>query len=120
MSSILVADDALIVRRLVVEMLTLAGHSVVGEAGSGPESVELYERLQPDLVILDVNMPGGDGISAAASIRELDPDANVMLASVLVDENRAARARAAGVSEFVTKPFAQADLLAAVDRALAA
>jgi DNA-binding NarL/FixJ family response regulator len=119
MSSILVADDALIVRKIVCQMLSDAGHDVVGEAGTGDETVELYERLHPDLVVVDVNMPGRDGLEAAAAIRAADPDARVLVASVLLDDTRRARAREAGVLGVVPKPFEAAELLAAVDRALA-
>jgi two-component system chemotaxis response regulator CheY len=119
-SRILVADDALIVRKIVVEMLDGAGHAVVGEAGTGSDAVALYDELRPEVVVIDVNMPGGDGIDAAVAIRELDPDARVILASVLLDDRRRDRARAAGVTELVAKPFESHELLAAVDRALAA
>lgn len=120
MGSILVADDALIVRKIVTEMLAEAGHTIVGEAGRGDETVTLYDQLRPDVVVLDVNMPGLNGIEAAAAIRAIDPFARVILASVLLSESRQERARAAGVLDLLPKPFASADLLAAVDRALAA
>jgi CheY-like chemotaxis protein len=119
MASVLVADDAAIVRHIVSEMLRAAGHTVIAEAATGDEVVELYGQLRPDVLVVDVNMPGCDGFTAAATIRETDPDVRVVLASVLVDGPRWERARAAGVTEFVAKPFEAGDLLAALDRALA-
>jgi two-component system chemotaxis response regulator CheY len=116
---ILVAEDSLIVRRLVVEMLADGGHTVVGEVGSGTEAIERYRELAPDLVVLDVNMPGCDGFVAAESILAHDGEARIVIASVLLDEQRAARARALGVAEVLAKPFETDTLLGAVDRALA-
>jgi CheY-like chemotaxis protein len=115
---ILVAEDSLIVRRLVVEMLADGGHTVVGEVGSGTEAIERYRELEPDLVVLDVNMPGCDGFTAAESILAEDGDARIVIASVLLDEQRKARARELGVVAVLGKPFETDVLLAAVDRAL--
>jgi two-component system chemotaxis response regulator CheY len=115
---ILVAEDSLIVRRLVVEMLADGGHTVVGDVGSGTEAIERYRELEPDLVVLDVNMPGCDGFAAAESILAHDGDARIVIASVLLDEQRRERAHDLGVAAVLGKPFETATLLAAVDRAL--
>jgi two-component system chemotaxis response regulator CheY len=116
---ILVADDSLIVRKLVAEMLTTGGHDVVAEVGDGLDAVDRYRALGPDLVVLDVNMPGCDGFAAAASILEHDDDARIVIASVLLDEQRRVRAEELGVAAVLAKPFETDTLLAAVDRALA-
>jgi CheY-like chemotaxis protein len=118
-SRILVADDSLIVRKLVAEMLATAGHDVVAEVGDGRDAVDRYRALDPDLVVLDVNMPGCDGFAAAASILEHDDDARIVIASVLLDEQRRLRAEELGVAAVLAKPFETDTLLAAVDRALA-
>ena len=115
---ILVAEDSLIVRRLVVEMLSDGGHTVVGEVGSGTEAIERYRELAPDLVVLDVNMPGCDGFTAAESILAEDGEARIVIASVLLDEQRRSRARELGIAEVLAKPFEVEVLLDAVDRAL--
>lgn len=113
------AEDSLIVRRLVVEMLAGGGHTVVGDVGSGPEAIERYRELEPDLVLMDVNMPGCDGFVAAESILAHDEDARIVIASVLLDEQRRSRARELGIAEVLAKPFQVETLLGAVDRALA-
>ena len=119
MGRILVADDSLIVRRLVSEMLTAGGHEVVEQVGDGLHAIERYRAVDPDLVVLDVNMPGCDGFAAASAILEHDDDARIVIASVLLDEQRRARAEELGVAAVLAKPFEADTLLAAVDRALA-
>jgi two-component system chemotaxis response regulator CheY len=115
---ILVAEDSLIVRRLLVEMLTAGGHVVVDDVGDGTDAIRRYGELAPDLVVLDVNMPGCDGFAAAASILTEDPGARVLIASVLLDEQRVERAQQLGVDGVLAKPFETDALLAAVDLAL--
>jgi len=119
MARLLVADDAEIVRRLVVEMLAAGGHEVVGEAASGDETLRVYEQVSPDVAIIDVNMPGGDGLSAAAEIRRRHPGARIVIAAALVTPKRLIQADGVGAAEYVVKPFEQRQLLAAVDAALA-
>ena len=65
---IIIADDEALIRLDLREMLTEAGHTVLGEASDGEEAVELARRLKPDLVIMDVKMPKMDGITAAGII----------------------------------------------------
>lgn len=117
MTRVLVADDALIVRRVIAGMVEEAGHAVVGEAGTGEDAVRLYEELRPDVTVLDVNMPGLDGISAAEAIRDAHPDAGLVLASVFVSDERLDRVKALGAVEYVMKPFAGNALVDAVERA---
>jgi two-component system chemotaxis response regulator CheY len=119
MARLLVADDAEIVRRLVVEMLAAGGHEVVGEAASGEETLRVYEEVSPDVAIIDVNMPGGDGLSAAAEIRRRHPRARIVIAAALVTPKRLIQADGVGAAEYVVKPFEQRQLLDAVDAALA-
>ena len=118
MARVLVADDAAIARKIIVEMLVGGGHEVVGQAERGDEAVALHAELRPDVSVLDVNMPGLDGISAAGAICDASPGAKVIVASVLVDPGRLARAMAAGAVDYVMKPFEARQLLAAVEQAL--
>ena len=119
MARVLVADDAAFVRKVVGEMLDHGGHELVGEAGTGTEAVVLYLRLRADVAIVDVNMPGGDGYSAASEIFAHDPEARIVMASVYLDSSRLVGARISGAVDFLAKPFEARSLLAAVDRACA-
>ncbi|HKI93360.1 MAG TPA: response regulator [Gaiellaceae bacterium] len=117
MARVLVADDAAFVRKVVSEMLVHGGHEPVGEAGTGADTVELYRRLRPDVAIIDVNMPGGDGYSAASEILAHDPAACIVMASVYPDASLLVEARVPGTVDFLVKPFELRSLLGAVERA---
>jgi two-component system chemotaxis response regulator CheY len=118
MARMLIADDALFVRRVLGEIVEGAGHEVVAEAATGFEAVRQFAEARPDVVVLDVNMPELDGISAAEAIRQLEPSAGIVLASVLLTPERERKVEHLG-AVFVQKPCERAELLAAIE-ALAA
>lgn len=114
---VVVAEDEAIIRLDVVEILREAGFDVVGEAGDGEAAVQLAEELRPDLVVLDVKMPGLDGITAAERIGRAGV-APVVLLTAFSQRELVERARDAGAMAYVVKPFSAADLLPAVEIAL--
>jgi len=73
-------------RRVIANALREAGHSIVGEAGSGQEALELYTELKPDLVTMDITMRGMDGITASKEIMDQDSSAKILILSNLDDE----------------------------------
>ncbi len=113
----LVVEDETLIRLDIVETLEAAGYEVVGQAGDGEQAIALAEELQPELIVMDVKMPGIDGITAADRILENQNCAIVMLTafsqSELVD-----RARDAGAMAYVVKPFTPAELIPAVEIAV--
>jgi two-component system, response regulator PdtaR len=115
---VVIAEDEAIIRLDLRETLVAQGYDVVGEAGRGDEAVDLVRELRPDLVILDVKMPGLDGLSAARLI------ATERLAAVLVltafsQRELVAEARDAGALAYLVKPFQEKDLVPAIEVALA-
>lgn len=112
--SILVAEDEPLIRLDIVEMLTEAGYSVIGEAGDGEEAVRLAEQLKPDLVVMDIKMPVLDGISAAERIVSAKI-APVVLLTAFSQRELVERARDAGAMAYVVKPFTAADLVPALE-----
>lgn len=114
---VIVAEDETLIRLDIVEILTEAGFEVVGEAADGEEAVALALELKPDLCVMDVKMPGMDGISAAERILKDSRIAVVMLTAFSQAE-LVERARDAGAMAYVVKPFSPADLLPAVEIAL--
>jgi response regulator NasT len=112
---ILVAEDETLIRMDLVEMLTVAGYSVVAEAKNGEEAISLAREHKPDLAILDVKMPILDGISAAQEIISIAP---VLMLTAFSQKELVDRARDAGVMAYVVKPFSINDLVPAMEIAM--
>lgn len=115
---LVVADDTDHVRRMLVEILTVHGFEVVGQAADGAQAVEMAVGAKPDVVVLDYKMPGPDGLETTRRIRAEIPNQTVILYSAYVDEGLRAQAREAGVSACIAKP-AGVEALAAEISALA-
>jgi two-component system, response regulator PdtaR len=115
---ILIAEDETIIRLDLRDVLERAGHEVCAEARDGEEAVALAHAEQPELAILDVKMPGLDGIEAARRILAERPIPIVML-TAYGQEELVARAVEAGVFGYLVKPFRETDLLPAIQTARA-
>jgi len=115
---LLIAEDETIIRLDLRDLLERAGFEVCAEARDGLEAVALARSERPDLAILDVKMPGLDGIEAARKILEERPIPIVML-TAYGQKELVARAVEAGVFGYLVKPFREADLLPAIQTARA-
>jgi len=118
LARVVIAEDEAIVRLDLKEILVTAGYEVVGETGRGDEAVTLVEQHGPDLVILDVKMPGMDGIRAAREITSRHQVA-VLLLTAFSQRDLIEEARDSGVSAYLIKPFQPRDLLPAIADVLA-
>jgi two-component system, response regulator PdtaR len=114
---VLIAEDEALIRLDLKEMLEEAGYVVVGEAADGQQAIELAEKLRPDLVILDVKMPGLDGISAAERIVEA-AIAPVIMLTAFSQSELVGRAAEAGAMAYLVKPFDKSDLVPAIEVAI--
>lgn len=103
MARVLIIDDSSFMRKRIGNTVRQAGHEVTGTARDGAEGFDLYRKLQPDLVIMDVTMRGVDGIQAASMIREADPDARILFMSLITDPDVISRANALGAIDFLGK-----------------
>jgi len=115
--TVVIAEDEVLIRMDLAEMLAEEGYDVVGQAGDGAQAVELAEQLRPDLVILDVKMPVLDGIAAAEQIagKRLAP---VVMLTAFSQRELVERARDAGAMAYLVKPFTQSDLVPAIELAV--
>lgn len=114
---VVVAEDEVLIRMDLAEMLSEEGYEVVGQAGDGATAVDLAERLRPDLVILDVKMPVLDGIAAAEQIAA-QRIAPVVILTAFSQRDLVERARDAGAMAYLVKPFSQQDLVPAIEMAV--
>ncbi len=115
---VVIAEDEAIIRLDLKELLEEEGYEVVGETGRGDEAVELVRRLQPDLAILDIKMPGLDGLSAARHIAG-ERLAAVLILTAFSQRDLVEQAPATpGRSSYIVKPFQKSDLIPAIEVAL--
>ncbi|MDQ7850691.1 MAG: response regulator [Armatimonadota bacterium] len=115
---IVIADDEAVIRMGLRAMLQERGYRVVGEAGDGRRLLELVERLRPDLVFLDIKMPGLDGLAAAERLAQTYR-LPVIVLTAYGDRDLVERARQAGVMGYLMKPLRETDLQPAIEVALA-
>lgn len=112
---IVIADDHSIVREGVKMILaSQRDFDIVGEAATGEEALALIEKLKPDVVVMDISMPGIGGIEATAQIKQTHPKINVLALTMHEDEHYVFRLLRAGASGYVLKRAAATDLVAAV------
>lgn len=104
MIRILVVDDSKFMRMLLGDLLSRNGFDVL-EAESGEEALQIYRKERPDLVTLDILMPGRDGIETVGDLREEDPKARIVMVTALGMEDYIQRALEAGADGFILKPF---------------
>jgi CheY-like chemotaxis protein len=101
---VLLCDDEPNYRRLLRAVLEPEGMEIVGEAGDGRECLEVAERVHPDVILLDLNMPGMDGLTALPELRAREPGAAVVVLSSAEREEAEERTIGLGAHAFLTKP----------------
>ena len=112
---VLIVDDLSETRENVRKLLQFEPDiEVIGQAGTGEEAIEVSRRDQPDIVLMDINMPGIDGITASQTITEQVPYAQIIIMSVQSDPDYMRRAMLAGTRYFLTKPFGGDELVSSI------
>ncbi len=114
---VVVAEDEALIRLDIVESLKSAGYDVVGEAANGQEAIDLTRQTDPDVVILDVKMPGTDGITAAKTITS-EGIAPVVMLTAFSQQSLVRQASDAGAMAYVVKPFVPEKLFPAIEIAI--
>jgi response regulator NasT len=112
-----IAEDEAIIRLDLRETLEEEGYEIVGETGRGDEAVRLVRELQPDLAILDIKMPGLDGLAAARQIAD-DRLAAVLILTAFSQRDLIEEARDAGALAYLVKPFQRSELVPAIEISL--
>ena len=117
MAKILIVDDSGMARRMLRGTLEPQGHQVV-EAPDGAAALERYFLEKPDLVFLDLTMAEMHGLDVLVKLREMDPQARVIVATADIQRSSQEMALARGASFFLNKPFSKQAILSAVESAL--
>lgn len=119
MGKILLVDDSRTSRRILKEIITKAGHEIVGEASDGEEGYLMYKELKPDLVTLDITMPKMNGLEALRLIHKEDENAKVIMITAVGQAGKMTQAIKDGAAEFITKPYEAEEVAALIDKVLA-
>jgi response regulator NasT len=114
---VVIAEDEAIIRMDLRETLEEEGYEVIGETGRGDQAVELVRGLHPDLAILDIKMPGMDGLEAARIING-EKICGVLMLTAFSQREVVEQARDAGALAFLVKPFQKSDLIPAIEVAM--
>ena len=115
---LVVAEDEAIIRIDLVELLGESGFDVVAQTGRGDEAIDLVEEHKPDLIVLDIKMPGLDGIAATEKIAEMKTTA-ILILSAFSQQDLIDQAQSAGAQGYLVKPFHKAELVPAIETAYA-
>ncbi len=117
--TVAIVDDQLDMRRALRTIIEADGLIVVGEAGDGDGAISLASAARPDVMLMDVRMPGRDGVSATGAVRSLSPAPRVLVLTTFDDDDAVANALAAGASGFLLKTCGS-DVLVRAIRLIAA
>lgn len=118
MTRVLIVDDAKFMRDKIREILETEDLQVAGEAENGEEAVLLYQKLQPDLVIMDITMPVKNGIEALKDMIQLNPKVKVIMCTAMRQQRIVVEAIEAGAKDFIVKPFEETKVVEAIRHVL--
>ena len=114
-TTIMVVDDSPFASKQIKDIVEENGYEVIGYAKNGEEGIKMYEELHPDIVILDIIMPGIDGLETAQILKKNDPKATIMMLSSLCDAGTLEEVRSIGVKYLIPKPWEDDVLLATLE-----
>ena len=115
---VLIVDDAIFMRMKLKDILEKGGYEVVAEAQNGLEAIEKFKTENPDLVTMDITMPEMDGIAALKVIKEVNPNAKVIMCSAMGQQSMVMDAIKAGALDFIVKPFDNERVIQSIDKVL--
>ncbi|MCK8061389.1 MULTISPECIES: response regulator [unclassified Fusibacter] len=102
---ILIVDDAGFIRKQLVKIVENLGFVVAGEGENGLDAIDLYKKLRPDIVFMDINMPVLDGVRAIEAIKKIDFNARIVVVSAVSADINVEELNGHGITEFANKPF---------------
>jgi two-component system chemotaxis response regulator CheY len=114
MARVMIADDSKAIRILLKDIILNGKHELVAEAADGAEAVEKFVDLKPDVLLLDLVLPKKDGLTALKKIKEINPNAKIIMITVLDNKQMIQDCISAGAQAYITKPFTADDVLKSI------
>ena len=118
MARVMIAEDSKAIRIKLMDIILNSKHELVGEASDGSEAVEKFVSSKPDVLLLDLVIPEKDGFTVLKEIKEINPDAKIIMITVLDDEQMIQDCISAGAQAYIIKPFTADDVLKSISFAL--
>ena len=116
---VMIVEDSSLMIAVITNFIKKEGKDIeIISASSGEESIQKYKEQKPDLVFMDIKMPGMDGITALEEIKRLYPSAKVVMCTSLKEPEQEQRAKKAGCLGYIMKPFSRQDIVDALNRNL--
>jgi two-component system chemotaxis response regulator CheY len=115
---ILITDDSILARKQLKDIISTLGSPAFVEAKDGQSAIDRYKEEKPDLVFLDIVMPGKDGNAAIQEIMEFDPDATIIIASSVGTQSQLKKALESGAKDFIQKPLDKDQVIRTVNHFL--
>ncbi len=116
--NILIADDLQFVRITIRDIIEKQGWTVSGEAENGKAAIMLYEKIKPDILLLDISMPVMNGLTALKLLKEMYPESRVIMCSALGQQKYIVKAIQLGAADFVVKPFKPERLISSIRKTM--
>lgn len=119
MARILIVDDAVFMRKMLSDILVKDGHEIVGQAENALEAVNLYKKLKPDIVTMDIIMTECDGVDSMKAVKQIVeeyPNAKILMVSAMGQQEVVVEAIRAGARDFIVKPFEPSNVASTVKR----
>lgn len=114
-TTIMVVDDSPFASKQIKDIVEDNGYEVIAYAKDGEEAIELYKELKPDIVILDIIMPGLNGLETAEILKKQDPGVKILMLSSLCDSGTMEEVKSIGVKHLIPKPLEEDVLLASLE-----
>jgi two-component system chemotaxis response regulator CheY len=118
MCKILIVDDSPIIRDTISPILKEAGHQVIGEADNGQEAIDIFHKTKPDLVLLDILLPGESGLDILKKLKSIDSRIKVLVVTAVNQDAVSGEAKNLGAMGVLYKPFDADELVSAIKEAL--
>jgi two-component system chemotaxis response regulator CheY len=114
MAKIMIVEDSNLMTAVITNFVKKEGDFELASAKNGEEAIQKYKEFRPDLVFMDIKMPGMDGLTALENIMRTDPNAKIVMCTALKETEQEEKAKKLGAKGYIRKPFSRDDIVTAI------